>query len=73
MNGVSFDGGDPVSTGVGLTNTRDRLVQAYGDQHRFEIIDPPDGGFAVQIEIPFERRDSAAPAELPRQLAATAG
>jgi sensor histidine kinase YesM len=57
MTGVSFDGGEPVSTGVGLTNTRDRLVQAYGDQHRFEILDPPDGGFAVQIEIPFERRE----------------
>ena len=73
MNGVTFDGGDPVSTGVGLTNTRDRLVQAYGDQHRFEIIDPPDGGFAVQIEIPFERRESVAPTDNPRQLAATAG
>jgi sensor histidine kinase YesM len=73
MSGVSFDGGDPVSTGVGLTNTRDRLVQAYGDQHRFEIIDPPDGGFAVQIEIPFERREIAAAADNPRQLAASAG
>ncbi len=73
MNGVSFDGGDPVSTGVGLTNTRDRLVQAYGDQHRFEIIDPPDGGFAVQIEIPFERRETVVPADNQRQLAATAG
>jgi two-component system, LytTR family, sensor kinase len=60
MTGVNFDGGEPVSTGVGLTNTRDRLVQAYGEQHRFEILDPPDGGFAVQIEIPFERRDVTA-------------
>jgi two-component system, LytTR family, sensor kinase len=57
MSGVNFDGGEQVSTGVGLTNTRDRLMQAYGDQHRFEIFDPPEGGFAVQIEIPFERRD----------------
>ena len=73
MTGVSFDGGDPVSTGVGLTNTRDRLVQAYGDQHRFEIIDTPDGGFAVQIEIPFERRETVAPVESSRQLAAAAG
>ena len=73
LTGVSFDGGEPVSTGVGLTNTRDRLAQAYGDQHRFEVIDPPDGGFAVQIEIPFERRETApAPAEKPR-LALVAG
>ena len=73
LSGVSFDGGEPVSTGVGLTNTRDRLAQAYGEQHRFEIIDPPDGGFAVQIEIPFERREvAAAPAEN-QPFAAAAG
>ncbi len=73
LSGVSFDGGEPVSTGVGLTNTRDRLAQAYGDQHRFEIFEPPDGGFAVQIEIPFERREVAAPVEPSRKLAAVAG
>jgi LytS/YehU family sensor histidine kinase len=73
LTGVSFDGGEPVSTGVGLANTRDRLAQAYGDQHRFEVFDPPEGGFAVQIEIPFERREvPAAPAEKPR-LALVAG
>jgi sensor histidine kinase YesM len=73
LSGVSFDGGEPVSTGVGLTNTRDRLAQAYGEQHRFEIIDPPDGGFAVQIEIPFERREVATPAEPKRKLVTAAG
>jgi signal transduction histidine kinase len=74
LSGVSFDGGEPVSTGVGLTNTRDRLAQAYGEQHRFEIIDPPDGGFAVQIEIPFERREViATPAENQKLAAAAAG
>ena len=73
LSGVSFDGGEPVSTGVGLANTRDRLAQAYGDQHRFEIIDPPDGGFAVQIEIPFERREVAATPTDSRPLEAAAG
>ncbi len=73
MTGVNFDGGEQVSTGVGLTNTRDRLVQAYGDQHRFEILDPPEGGFAVQIEIPFERREVAEPAPAPRPFATAAG
>ncbi len=73
LTGVSFDGGEPVSTGVGLANTRDRLGQAYGEQHRFEVFDPPEGGFAVQIEIPFERREvPAAAAETPR-LALVAG
>ncbi len=72
MTGVNFDGGEQVSTGVGLTNTRDRLVQAYGDQHRFEILDPPESGFAVQIEIPFERREIASPAPAPSPFATAA-
>jgi LytS/YehU family sensor histidine kinase len=42
-----------VSTGVGLANIRDRLAQAYGDEHRFEIVTPPEGGFTVIIEIPY--------------------
>ena len=62
LSGVTFDGGEPVSTGVGLTNIRDRLAQAYADTHRFEIFDPPEGGFTVLIEIPFERRELPADA-----------
>ena len=42
------------STGVGLANIRDRLAQAYGDDHRFEIRSPETGGFTVLIEIPHE-------------------
>ncbi|MEW4449414.1 histidine kinase [Qipengyuania sp. JC766] len=48
------------STGVGLANIRDRLAQAYGDNHLFEIRTPPGGGFTVVIEIPFERADDVA-------------
>ena len=42
------------STGVGLANIRERLEQAYSDEHRFTIETPPDGGFTVIIEIPLE-------------------
>ena len=61
--------GKPVSTGVGLANIRDRLAQAYGDDHLFEIRTPDDGGFTVVIEIPHETalEDSAGAA--PRQNA----
>ena len=45
----------PDSTGVGLANIRDRLAQAYGSDHLFEIRSPVQGGFTVIIEIPFER------------------
>ena len=47
--------GNTVSTGVGLANIRDRLAQAYGDDHLFDIRTPPEGGFSVVIELPHER------------------
>ena len=64
LSGVSFDGGEQVSTGVGLANIRDRLAQAYGANHRFETYEPAEGGFAVTIEFPFERRDPPPPPEM---------
>ena len=42
------------STGVGLANIRDRLAQAYGDNHRFETQSETTGGFRVFIEIPYQ-------------------
>jgi two-component system LytT family sensor kinase len=54
--------GKTVSTGVGLANIRDRLAQAYGDDHRFAIETPAGGGFNVVIEIPYEREAAAEPA-----------
>jgi len=51
--------GNTVSTGVGLANIRDRLAQAYGDDHLFEIRTPADGGFTVVIELPYERAETS--------------
>ena len=52
----------PTSTGVGLPNIRNRLVQAYGDDHLFETRSQPGGGFTVLIEIPFTTQaEPAAP------------
>ncbi|MGE8142354.1 sensor histidine kinase [Novosphingobium sp. NPDC080210] len=73
LTGVTFDGGEQVSTGVGLANIRDRLAQAYGADHRFETMEPPEGGFAVLIEIPFERREPAVPAAAADKRPALAG
>ena len=47
------------STEVGLANIRDRLAQAYGDNHRFETesVRPGTerpGGFRVLIDIPYQ-------------------
>jgi len=43
-----------LSTGVGLANIRDRLAQAYGDNHRFETSSEITGGFRVFIDIPYQ-------------------
>jgi signal transduction histidine kinase len=42
------------STGVGLANIRDRLAQAFGERHRFDVRTSPEGGFMVVIELPFQ-------------------
>lgn len=41
------------STGVGLANIRDRLLQAFGERHSFETRSMPGGGFSVVIEMPL--------------------
>ncbi|MGF1550162.1 MAG: sensor histidine kinase [Sphingomonadaceae bacterium] len=48
------------STGVGLVNTRDRLLQAYGEDHRFETRSNEHGGFSVIIEIPYDSSEEPA-------------
>jgi len=59
-SGLPGDGTDPTtgfateSTGVGLANIRDRLAQAFGDQHRFDAQPGADGGFTVVVEFPFQ-------------------
>ena len=60
-NGAGGDGAAIAaspSTGVGLANIRDRLGQAYGDDHRFEARSNEHGGFSVIVEIPYETGDS---------------
>jgi hypothetical protein len=38
--------------GVGLSNTRARLTELYGDQYRFEFRNSDEGGFIVHLAIP---------------------
>lgn len=48
-----------LSTGVGLTNIRERLAQAFGPDHRFDTRSDPGRGFRVEIEIPFQVEEQA--------------
>ncbi len=45
--------GAPVREGVGIANTRRRLLQAYGSDHLFTMGNVTGGGFEVNIEIPL--------------------
>lgn len=50
---------DPkLSTGVGMANTRERLLQAYGDDQRFDSYTRSGGGFEVVIEFPYQTKNS---------------
>jgi LytS/YehU family sensor histidine kinase len=53
-NGVGLRG-QPVTEGVGLSNTRARLQQLYGTAHQFELSNGSDGGLAVDIVMPLRR------------------
>jgi signal transduction histidine kinase len=41
-----------VKEGIGLSNTRARLRQLYGDGQKMELVAPPGGGFSARLEIP---------------------
>jgi two-component system LytT family sensor kinase len=46
-------GAGAATPGIGLANTRARLAQLYGGDHRLELGPAAGGGFLVRIEIPF--------------------
>ncbi len=41
--------------GVGLTNTRERLQQLYGDRHLLTLESSPEGGLLVLLIIPYRK------------------
>jgi two-component system, LytTR family, sensor kinase len=68
-DGYGFHGVQP-TPGLGLTNTRERLIQLYGDAHRFELTDAPGGGALVTIRLPFvEMTEDATLPTVERQYA----
>jgi two-component sensor histidine kinase len=55
-----LDGGGFPREGVGLTNTRERLRELYGEGHALRLSRGPAGGLQVTLDIPF-RASSAQP------------
>lgn len=46
--------------GLGLKNTETRLERLYGSAHRFDLVNDPEGGLIVTLEIPFHTNGLAA-------------
>ena len=53
-DGAGFDAGEDelLREGVGLRNTRARLLHLYGDAASLDLVDAPTGGVSVRIAIP---------------------
>ena len=52
-NGAGIPEGGPKREGIGLANTRARLTELYGERQKFELVNRPEGGLCVRMEIPF--------------------
>jgi two-component system LytT family sensor kinase len=52
-NGAGIREGAPKREGIGVANTRARLVELYGSRQKFELVNRPEGGLCVRITIPF--------------------
>src|SRR5262249_33703319 len=56
-NGPGLPGTNGYREGVGLSNTRARLQQLYGDGQHFQLSNRSQGGLQVQLTIPFHEDD----------------
>jgi LytS/YehU family sensor histidine kinase len=43
-------------TGLGLSNTRQRLQQLYGPHQRFSLVPAADGGMIAEVALPYHER-----------------
>jgi signal transduction histidine kinase len=56
-NGPGLNGRSHPGFGIGLRNTKERLVHFYQDDYELRAGQPESGGFEVLITLPFERKD----------------
>lgn len=47
----------PLSEGVGLRNTRERLQQLYGGEHTLTLREAEGGGVVAEVSLPFRARE----------------
>ena len=54
-NGPGMNGRSASGFGLGLSNTKERLVHFYQNDYEFRAFQPESGGFQVSITIPYEK------------------
>lgn len=54
-NGAGLDAHQPLTEGVGLSNTRARLQHLYGAEHVFDVRNGEEGGLVVSLSFPCHR------------------
>ena len=59
-NGDGLPGGVKPQEGVGISNSRARLQQLYGDQGHFQLANAPEGGLVVSIVVPWRTEQKRA-------------
>jgi sensor histidine kinase YesM len=57
-NGAGISDTAPKREGIGVANTRARLVELYGERQKFELVNKPEGGLCVRITIPFSTSEA---------------
>ena len=57
-NGAGISDAAPKREGIGVANTRARLVELYGERQKFELVNKPEGGLCVRITIPFSTSEA---------------
>jgi len=57
-NGAGISAEGLKREGIGVANTRARLIELYGDRQKFELVNGPEGGLCVRITIPFSSSET---------------
>ena len=58
--GLSGTKGRALGSGIGLSNTAERLERLYGGTHRLDLRNADDGGLIVTLQVPFHVDSNAA-------------
>ena len=52
--GMNGKGSNSTGQGIGLSNTRERLRQMFGEDQQVELLNLPGGGFTATVKFPYQ-------------------